>query len=763
MRKMMLLKKMFIQPKQTVKRLISFVVFVILVTHVHSQITIRGKVKDNKGKPVPGASVSIKDSYDGAVVDSLGNYKFTTNEKGEQTLIITNIGYKSVEQKIVIGTAAIVIDATLKEELNELKAVTIISGSFAAGDTKRAATVLNSIDVATVGGGNADITAAVKTLPGAQQIGEQEGLFVRGGTGYETKQFIDGTVVNNPYFTSIPDLATRGRFSPFLFKGTVFSAGGYSALYGEALSSALILESIDLPDRSAANLIVAPILTGGGFQDLAKNKRSSWGINYMYVNLLAYFNLIKQKPDYFRMPEFHNADANFRFKTKSGGMVKYYTTFSSNKLGLRRPDLDSADLKDAFGITNLNWYNNLSWKENLGKGWKMNLGLGYSTNIDDISQQLQDRNNQQQFPSQPWAFNKNFTVKSRQELSQVKAVFEKRLFGISTIRFGSEYMYGVNHNTYNGSKSKLIENFQSFFAETDIYVTNDLAAKIGGRFEHSSIIDKSNIAPRISLAYKVGSGAQLSAAYGIFYQKPENTQLIYTTNLDYTKATHYILTYQKSTNDRIFRTEVFYKKYDALVKTEPVNYYYGNYSNNGSGYAQGIEFFWRDKKSIKNFDYWVSYSYLDTKRDYLNYPQKLKPDFAATHTVSLVTKRFFMDIKTGFNFTYSYATGRPYYNFVFDGSNKYVIADQGKTKDYHNLGFSMNYVPSIGKNNPKLFWVLIASVTNVLGYNPVFGYHYSYNGMNKEPIGLPARRFYFIGAFFSWGVDRTQDAINNNL
>jgi hypothetical protein len=34
--------------------------------------------------------------------------------------------------------------------------------------------VLTSLDVLTVGGGNADITAAVKTLPGAQQVGEQE-------------------------------------------------------------------------------------------------------------------------------------------------------------------------------------------------------------------------------------------------------------------------------------------------------------------------------------------------------------------------------------------------------------------------------------------------------------------------------------------------------------------------------------------------------------------------------------------------------------
>ena len=741
----------------------SLLIAFMLLSQVYSQVVIKGKVKDNKGKPIPGASVSIKESYDGTVVDSLGTYRFSTAEKGEQVLIATNIGYKSVEQKITIGAGPIVIDFMLKEELSELRAVTVISGSFAAGDTKRAATVLNSIDVATVGGGNADITAAVKTLPGPQQIGEQEGLFVRGGTGYETKQFIDGTLVNNPYFTSIPDLATRGRFSPFLFKGTVFSAGGYSALYGEALSSALILESIDLPDRSAANLFLSPIIVGGGFQNLSKNKNSSWGINYNYVNLVVYFNIVKQTPDYFTMPEFHNADANFRFKTKSGGMIKYYTTFANSKLGLRRPDIDSNDLKDAFGLTNLNWYNNLSWKENLGKGWKMNLGLSYSTNMDDITQELQNQDNQQQFPNQAWAYNKNFAIKNRQQLSQIKGVLEKKLFGISTIRFGSEYMYGVNKNTYNGINSNLVENFQSVFAETDLYVTNDLAAKIGGRFEHSSVINRSNIAPRISLAYKAGVGAQISAAYGIFYQKPENTQLIYTTNLSYTKATHYILTYQKSTNDRIFRTEIFYKKYNDLIKAVPINYYYGSYNNDGSGYAQGIEFFWRDKKSIKNFDYWISYSYLDTKRDYLNYPEQIRPDFAAKHTVSLVTKRFFMDMKTGFNFTYSYATGRPYYHFVLDGSNKYTIADRGKTKDYHSLGFSMNYVPSVGKTNPKLFWVLVASITNVLGYDPVYGYHYSYNGLNKEPIGPPAKRFYFIGAFFSWGVDRTQDAINNNL
>jgi vitamin B12 transporter len=59
--------------------------------------------------------------------------------------------------------------------------------------------------------------------------------------------------------------------------------------------------------------------------------------------------------------------------------------------------------------------------------------------------------------------------------------------------------------------------------------------------------------------------------------------------------------------------------------------------------------------------------------------------------------------------------------------------------------------------------VLFASMSNVLGYNSIYGYHYSFNGTYKQPITPPASRFYFIGCFLSWGVDRTQDAINNNL
>jgi vitamin B12 transporter len=748
---------------RTIKKMLVTATVLFLVTGVFSQTLISGKVKDGKGHPIPGASVSVKNSFDGATSDSTGSYQFNSSDTGTQTLTVSSVGYRPLDVSVQMVGKPIHMDLQLKEEPNELKAVTISAGSFAAGDSKRGA-VMSSLDIATTAGSNADITAALKTLPGTQQVGEQEGLFVRGGTGQETKQFIDGSLVNNPYYTSVPDISTRGRFSPFLFKGTVFSTGGYSALYGQALSSVLLLESIDLPERSEIDASISPIVVGAGTQQLAKNKNSSWGMSYNYVNVGIYFGLVKQKPDYFHSPAFHNADANFRIKTKSGGMIKYYTTFAYNDLGLRTADIDSPLLKNAFNLANHNWYNNLSWRENLGKGWKMLLSTSYSTNLDNIQQQVQGPDDQPRtYPDTTYMQSKNFILSNKQNLVTAKGVFEKKLSGLSAFRFGAEYWYNYNPLRYNDTLKIIHDQLASLFAETDIYLTNELAAKIGVRYEYSSLLRKSDLGPRVSLAYKTGKDAQISAAYGIFYEKPDNQQLFYTTDLKFTQATHYILNYQIMNKDQIFRVEAYYKLYNGLIKTIPVSFNYFGYTNGGSGYADGIDLFWRDKKTFKDFDYWVSYSYIDTKRQFMNYPTKLTPDFVATHTASLVMKRFITDWKAGFNFTYTFATGRPYYNFMINNTGKYYTAAEGTTKDYQSLNFSCEYIPSLGKVKPKTFVVLFASMSNVLGYNSIYGYHFSFDGTMKQPITPPASRFYFIGCFLSWGVDRTQDAINNNL
>ena len=749
---------------------IAILAILLAALSAKSQVKISGKITDTKNRPLNGVSISLKNSYDGATSDSSGIYSFITTEKGEQIVEITLIGYRAVEVKVNLVGTAIILNPAMKELVTEMKAVVISAGSFVASDKNKGA-VLSAIDIVTTPSANGDVTSAFKSLPGTQQVGESEGLFVRGGTATESKIYMDGQLVNNFFYTSTPGIATRGRFNPFLFKGTVFSTGGYSALYGQALSSALILDSKDLPEKTEADLSLSVIGAGGGIQHLAKDKRSSWGVSYNYTNIWLAFKFNKFKQDFYQVPVYHQGDANFRIKTKNGGFIKYFGYISTNKTGFRDADIDSTVLKDAFAINNLNTYHNIGWKEAIGNGWKINTGISFSTNKDDIDNELQDANGQKQVISNPsfYAY-KNFTLNNRAKYGQARFVLEKKLKGLSAIRFGSDYFYSDEKSTftlYDGTKysQEIKDNLIAVFAEGDVYLTNSLAAKIGGRLEHSELVSKWNVAPRVSVAYKFQDNSQASFAYGIFYQNPETKYLPAVASLNYSKATHYILQYQKINSVRTFRIEAFYKKYDDLYKTaKDITGRDLAANNTGFGDARGVEFFWRDKKTIKNVDYWISYSYLDTKRDFLNYPTAIQPSFAANHTAAFVFKRFVLPWKTQFNVSYNFATGRPYYRIAYDNNQtKYVITDEGKTINYNSMSFSVNYLPNIGKKNPRTFAVWVLGINNVLGQKQVFTYNYNNDGSKKEAVTSPSKRFIFLGCFLSFGIDRTQDAINNNL
>jgi hypothetical protein len=266
------------------------------------------------------------------------------------------------------------------------------------------------------------------------------------------------------------------------------------------------------------------------------------------------------------------------------------------------------------------------------------------------------------------------------------------------------------------------------------------------------------IAPRISFAYRFNDGGQVNAAYGIFYQRPGMEYLPQNKDLNFTRAIHYVVNYQKKANNRLFRIEAYYKLYRNLVATQPL------IDNSGDGYAKGVELFFRDKRTIKNLDYWITYTYLDTKRKFLDYPYRIQPDYAAPHTLSVAIKRFFPDINFNANLSYAFAAGRPYYDIQTNTGGKPFIHDQGTTLSYNNMNLSFAYLFSLfGKWKNKDFSGIGFGINNVLGSKQVFGYRYSFSGLNMAPITPPATRSYYIGLFMSFGIDRRENFINENL
>jgi outer membrane receptor for ferrienterochelin and colicin len=745
---------------------ISCLILILLSTVAFAQTKINGIVTDGK-QAMMGVSISIKNSYDGTTSNADGKFGFESSEQGEQILVATFIGFLPFEQKITLNKQTKTIEIKLKEKTNELKAVSITAGSFDAGDKKRA-TIFSALDIVTTAGSAGDVTGALKTLPGAQQIGNQEGLFVRGGEGRETQTYIDGLLVRNPYNSSVPDISQRGKFNPFLFKGTSFSSGGYSALYGQGLSSALILDTKDLPDNTETNLSLSSVGVGIGHNRLWDVQKTSMGISVGYFNLSPYYFLIKKNIEFTQTPINTNAEVNLRKRINKKGFIKFYANGNSSNLGIKRPDINDVNhLKSLFELKNNFTYTNLTYTGMLSEKWNINAGVSTSNNVDDIHFGM--------FFNDTSMSGATSNIQSKASLYQGRVLITKYTGVLSALRIGAEFQTVWEYSFFNNkavgvsSKHEYNDNYSSIFFEDEIYVNNKFVIKPGLRFENSSILSKSNVAPRFSMAYRTGRNSQVSFAYGDFYQKPDRRYLLYNPKLNFEKATHFVLNYQKVANDRTIRLEAFYKKYESLMLTPLTsgaiinttsgvyaqNFSSTNIGNGGRGYANGAEFFLRDKKTIKNCDYWISYSLLDTKRKFSYYPDLVQPDFAATHTLNLVFKQFFPKLMLGYGITYNWASGRPYYNPNQPISN--FMSD--RTQAYNALGINANYLTHIG----KAFTVLVLGVSNALGNQQVFGYRYSTNGQNREAIGLTASRFVFVGCFMNWGVDRRQQQVDDNL
>ena len=719
-----------------------------------AQITISGKVLGRNNKPLKDVSVTLKDTYDGATTDETGNYKFETSEKGSQTLIFSHPKFIEIEKSIQIEEKNLILNAELKESVSEIDAVVISAGSIEASDKKRATTLLTPIDVYTTAGANGQISSALETLPGVQKVGESEGLFVRGGTGTETKFFMDGNLVNNYFGNSVPGIKAMDRLNTSLFKGNVFSSGGYSAVYGQALSGVLALESIDLPERNAADFGISPIFASGGIQRVNQEKTHSYGISLGYSNLELMQKILKFNTDFEKAPNSFGGNGNFRIKTSRGGFIKYYGSYDTSSMKLSSPNLDDETSSDKINQNGKNTFHSLSYREKFGR-YTLNLGSSYTYNQNILHFSNIDQNGISQF---------NNDIDSEGNYFNAKALIERKLFKISAIRAGIE-LNTTKEETWVSIAQKNYEfrdDITSLFAETDLGISNDLSLKIGARAENSSSINHWNFSPRFAMAYRISKEWTSSLAYGTFFQNPESRFFTENYQPNYQRADHYIFQVQRAADGRSLRLETYYKKYQDLIKTTTDFYRPIAVNNNGSGYAKGVELFWRDKKSLKNIDYWVSYSYLDSKRDYLNYTESLFPNFAAKHTLSVVAKKFVTNWKTGFNISYNYNSGRPYYNFVTENGNT-VLKNQGFVKDYQAVNFSLNYLPNLGKKDARAFTVLVLSINNVLGTKNEFGYNFSSNGLKSRAIVPPTNTFFFIGAFISFGTDRTQEAINNNL
>lgn len=714
---------------------ILYILFTISQISFYAQTTISGKVIDSKNNPIFGANIYLDGTYDGTSTNEKGEFSFKTSEKGTQTLVVSFISFETFTKTADVSSLKN-LKIKLRDDVNSLDAVVLNAGTFEAGE-KAKVTVLKPLDIVTTASAVGDFLGALQTLPGTATVDEDGRLFVRGGEAEETQIFIDGIRVFTPYSPSANNIPTRGRYSPFLFKGITFSTGGYSAEYGQALSSVLLLNTIDKPDQEKTDLSFMTVGLGvGNTQIWGKNSLS---VNTSYINLAPYQEAFPDRNKWNKPVQSANGEMIYRHSFKDDSLLKIYGAFSYTDFDVVQEDINFTN-GFRFGLQNRNLYINTSYKNKFGNNWKYEVGASF-TNDNSNLKIIDD------------------TVNNSENSAHFKAKLKKNFNSRFRISMGSEYFITNFKETYTPTNSQKFNygfdnNLFASFVETDIFFSKYLAAKIGIRAENSSLLNQFTISPRTSLSYKSGKNTQFSLAYGQFYQNPKNDYLKFHQDFKAENTSHLIANFQHTKQNQIFRIEAYYKNYKNLVKfdTQIANFN-SNFSNDGNGFAKGFDVFWRQNQKIKNTDYWVSYSFLDTERNYRNYPTAATPNFASKHNLSVVGKHFITDWKSQVGLTYNFASGRNYTN-----PNEAGFLNN-QTKNYNSLSLNWAYLIDQQK-------ILYLSVNNVLGTKNIFGYNYkntpNTNGnFDRQAIIPNADRFFFVGFFWTISDDKKSNQLDN--
>ncbi|WP_395045924.1 TonB-dependent receptor domain-containing protein [Flavobacterium sp.] len=715
------------------KSILTFAVILLSIS-VFSQKTISGKIVDKKNLPISGANIFIEGTYDGATSTENGEFSFTTSVIGNQILVASFLSYET--SKISIDVANYQNQTiVLRESINTLDAVVISAGTFKAGDNSKI-TALKAMDIYTTAGSNANIVAAMQTLPGTQKVGEDGRLFVRGGEADETQTYVDGIRVSQPYNASISNLPTRNRFSPNLFSGMSFSTGGYSAEYGSALSSVLLMNSINEPAEDVTNISIMTL--GLGLGKTSKFKKSSLSFDVSYVNLAPYQLVVPQKIDWNKPVQSISGQGVYRYKFNKG-LFKLYVTYDYTSLDLNQKDVNYTD-KIRFDLNNDNLYINSSYKGEVSDKLQIQTGFSFGYNKNKIGIVSDKLNNTEA------AF--HYKLKFRNSFSNYfKLNFGAEIFNTNFDESYTPTAYSTINYGYKNTQTAL-------FSEAEIMFSQKVALNLGVRGSNASIVNKFVVEPRISFGYKMAKNSQFSVAYGIFNQTAKQDYLKFDSHLDYEKASHYILNYMYNVSGKMLRVETYFKDYSNLIKYDTnTATYNSNYNNNGFGYAKGLDVFWKDSKTVKNLEYAISYSYIDSKRDYKNYTQQVTPSFVANNSVSIVTKYWIDSLKSQLGLTYSYSSGRPYN----DPNTASFMAE--KTKSFNDLSFGWAYILRPQK-------IIYISISNLLGTNNIHGYQYANsknvnNVYENQAITPPAKRFFFVGFFWTISTNKNTNQLKD--
>ncbi len=296
---------------------------VLPVAAVAAQVRIHGKITDQNNEPVEFVTVRIGGTAIGTNSGLEGEYSLACPAADTITVHFSCIGYRDEKRTLIDASGDVTVNMRMmldtevlgQVEITELKKQT---GSIATIDTEQ---LRVSPDVS---GGS--VESLITMQAGVTSSNEMSSQYsVRGGSYDENSVYINGIEVYRPLLISSGQQEGLSIINPDLVGSIGFSTGGFTAEYGDKMSSVLDI-TYRQPEALEGSLSLS--LMGGSFAFGQSSKRFSQLHGVRYKRNASLLSSMETKGEY--DPEFIDYQTNIGFQISKKLRVSFLGNIAVN-------------------------------------------------------------------------------------------------------------------------------------------------------------------------------------------------------------------------------------------------------------------------------------------------------------------------------------------------------------------------------------------------------------------------------------------------
>lgn len=641
-----------------------------------AQISVSGKVTDEKEAPIEFATIRVVGTAIGTNSNLKGEFSLSVAQCDTLLVEVSCIGYASIKRQYVKPKGKITLNAKLYPKSQELREVQVV-------EIKRQTNQMQTIDAKalrlTPDASGGSVEAVLSTMAGVSSKNEMSSQYmVRGGSYDENSVYINGIEIYRPQLISSGQQEGLSIINPDMVGSVNFSTGGFSAEYGDKMSSVL---DIAYREPEAFEGAVSMSLQGGSLSIGQSNKRFSQLHGFRYKRNSSLLGSLETKGEY--DPQYFDYQTNLNYKigekwkasflgnisinnyrfTPQNRNTSFGTSTNAKQFTVYFDGHEKDKFETYFGALSLNYrYSKNSDMSLLASGYLTNElvsydihgeywldeagtsgegGVGGELGVGKYHEHARNRLKMSVF---------SLGLKGNMAFGRNKLSYGMSLNRETIYERASEWEqrdsagYSLPH-TGNGvqmvynltSKQDFCSNRISAFAQDVFRITNDAGywtINGGVRLSYWDFNSEFLISPRVSVGFipKSNERFALRMAAGMYYQSPYykeyrmekideygNAYIALNKDIKSQRSIHFIAggDYTFRSNNRPFKftAEMYYKNLSNVIPYEIDNLKLV-YSglNESKGYVAGVDFKFFGQ-FVEGTDSWVSFSLMKTQEE----------------------------------------------------------------------------------------------------------------------------------------------------